>query len=181
MEITQTLYVQSAQAWRAWLEKHHATAREIWLVYYKKTSGKPRIPYNDAVDQALCFGWIDSLTKTIDGDRWAQRFTPRRPGSPLSEMNKARVRRLIREKQMTTAGLEALESALRGGTKVHEGKIRETKRWTVPPDILARRTPRPGNTFSGCPWPTSGSGLPGFTPPGGARRSSGPAWPISSR
>lgn len=63
MEVTQTLYVHTAAAWRAWLKKHHATTREIWLVYYKKTSGKPRIPYNDAVDQALCFGWIDSRVR----------------------------------------------------------------------------------------------------------------------
>ena len=137
MDVTETLYVHTAAAWRAWLKKHHATAKEIFLIYYKKHSGKPRISYNDAVDQAVCFGWIDSITKTIDDDRWAQRFTPRRKGSPLSEMNKARVRRMIREKQMTPAGLKALESSLSGGTRIHRGKILETRKWTVPRDILA--------------------------------------------
>src|ERR1051326_6374087 len=109
MEIGRTLYVHTAAAWRAWLKKHHAKAREIWLVYPKKHSGKPRIPYKDAVGQALCFGWIDSITKTIDEDRWTQRFSPRRKGSPLSEMKKARGRRLIRDKQMTPAGLKGTE------------------------------------------------------------------------
>ncbi|MBI4499605.1 MAG: YdeI/OmpD-associated family protein [Gemmatimonadetes bacterium] len=137
MEITTTLYVHTAAAWRAWLRKHHANVREIWLVYYKKRSGKARIPYNDAVDQALCFGWIDSITKTIDEERWAQRFTPRRKGSPLSEMNKARVRRMIREKQMTAAGLKALEHSLGDAARIHRGKIRDTRPWSVPADILA--------------------------------------------
>jgi uncharacterized protein YdeI (YjbR/CyaY-like superfamily) len=107
-EITRTLYVHRVADWRAWLREHHKTSREIWLVYYRKDSGKPRISYNDAVDEALCFGWIDSTQKTLDADRTAQRFTPRRPGSPTSEMNKARARRLVRERRMTTAGLKAI-------------------------------------------------------------------------
>src|SRR5712692_182914 len=100
-KVTATLYVHRVADWRAWLRKHHKTSREIWLVYYRKDSGKPRISYNDAVDEALCFGWIDSTAKKIDADRTAQRFTPRRPGSPTSEMNKARARRLVREQRMT--------------------------------------------------------------------------------
>src|SRR5436309_15631435 len=116
MDVTETLYVHTAAAWRAWLKKHHATAKEIFLIYYKKHSGRPRISYNDAVDQALCFGWIDSITKTIDENRWAQRFTPRRKCSPLSEMTKARVRRMIREKQITSAARKALASSLSGRT-----------------------------------------------------------------
>lgn len=110
MKITHTVYVHRVAAWRAWLRIHHRTAREIWLVYYRKDSGKPRISYNDAVDEALCFGWIDSTQKKIDADRTAQRFSPRRKGSPTSEMNKARARRLVREKRMTPAGLEAIGS-----------------------------------------------------------------------
>jgi uncharacterized protein YdeI (YjbR/CyaY-like superfamily) len=96
--------------WRTWLRKNHKTAREIWLIYYRKSSGKPRISYNDSVDEALCFGWIDSIQKKIDDERLAQRFSPRRPGSNVSEMNKARARRLVREKRMTPAGLKALGS-----------------------------------------------------------------------
>jgi len=107
-KLTRTLYVHRIADWRAWLRKHHKTSREIWLVYYRKDTGKPRLSYNDAVDEALCFGWIDSTVKKIDADRNAQRFTPRRPGSPTSEMNKARARRLVRERRMTPAGLEAI-------------------------------------------------------------------------
>jgi uncharacterized protein YdeI (YjbR/CyaY-like superfamily) len=105
-----TLYVHRVSDWRAWLRKHHSTAREIWLVYYRKASGKPRISHSDAVDEALCFGWIDSTARPLDADRWAQRFTPRRKGSPTSELNKARARRLVREKRMTKAGLDAIGS-----------------------------------------------------------------------
>jgi uncharacterized protein YdeI (YjbR/CyaY-like superfamily) len=108
--ITRTLYVHRVADWRAWLRKHHKTSREIWLVYYRKETGKPRISYNDAVDEALCFGWIDSTQKRIDADRTAQRFTPRRARSPTSEMNKARARRLLRERRMTPAGLKAIGS-----------------------------------------------------------------------
>jgi uncharacterized protein YdeI (YjbR/CyaY-like superfamily) len=108
MKVTRTLYVHRVADWRAWLRKHHKTSREIWLVYYRKDSGKPRISYNDSVDEALCFGWIDSTAKKLDADRFAQRFTPRRSGSNTSEMNKARARRLVREKRMTPAGLAAI-------------------------------------------------------------------------
>ena len=107
-KVTGTLHVDRAKDWRAWLRKHHKTTREIWLVYYRKETGKPRISYNDAVEEALCFGWIDSTQKKIDADRTAQRYTPRRPGSNVSEMNKARARRLVREKRMTPAGLIAI-------------------------------------------------------------------------
>jgi uncharacterized protein YdeI (YjbR/CyaY-like superfamily) len=124
MNVTRTLYVHRVADWRAWLREHHKTSREIWLVYYRKKTGKPRISYNDAVDEALCFGWIDSTQKTIDAERTAQRFTPRRPGSPTSEMNKARGRRLVREKRMTAAGLTAI------------GTLR-APRLVVPKDIRA--------------------------------------------
>jgi uncharacterized protein YdeI (YjbR/CyaY-like superfamily) len=110
VKVTRTLYVHRVADWRAWLRKHHRTRREIWLVYYRKASGKPRISHSDAVDEALCFGWIDSQAAALDADRWAQRFTPRRPGSPVSEMNRTRARRLVREKRMTKAGLEAIGS-----------------------------------------------------------------------
>ena len=110
VKVTRTLYVHRVADWRAWLRKHHKTSREIWLIYYRKSSGKPRISYNDSVDEALSFGWIDSIQKKIDEERLAQRFSPRRPGSNVSEMNKARARRLVREKRMTPAGLAAIGS-----------------------------------------------------------------------
>lgn len=137
MKITQTLYVHKPKNWRTWLRKNHKTAREIWLVYYKKHSGKPRLAYNDAVDEALCFGWIDSTVKKLDKDRFCQRFTPRKPGSPCSEMNKHRAIRMILEKRMTPSGLAALEGVLGHDAKIHRGKILHTKTWKAPSDILA--------------------------------------------
>ena len=86
-------------------EERHAKAREIWLVYHTKASGKKFVPYNDAVEEALCFGWIDSIVKKLDQDSRAQRFTPRRPKSPISELNKERMRRMIAAGKMTEAGL----------------------------------------------------------------------------
>ena len=112
MEITKTLYVTNRAAWRAWLAAHHATEKEIWLVYYKKASGRPRIPYDDAVEEALCFGWIDSIEKSIDEEKFAQRFTPRKAGSNWSESNRQRVRRLIETGRMTQAGLQKIDASV---------------------------------------------------------------------
>ena len=107
MDIGKTFYPQTRQQWRAWLTAHHDSEPEIWLVSYSKASGKPSLSYNDAVEEALCFGWIDSTNKKVDDESRAQRFTPRRKGSPWSEMNKARVRRLHEQGLMTKAGLAA--------------------------------------------------------------------------
>ncbi len=95
-----TLYVANRQAWRQWLEVNAKTAQEIWLVYPRKHTGIPRIPYNHAVEEALCFGWIDSITKTIDEERYAQRFTPRKARSTYSQTNKERLRRLIAQEKV---------------------------------------------------------------------------------
>lgn len=108
MVIKRTLYVTTRKKWRSWLAKNYNTASEIWLIYYKKETGKPRISYDDAVLEALAFGWIDSTVKKIDDFRFAQRFSPRRKGSVLSQMNKERVRELIKKRQMTKAGLDAI-------------------------------------------------------------------------
>jgi len=95
-----TLYVTDRKKWRAWLRQHYKTEKEIWLVYYKKGSGKPRIEYNDAVEEALCFGWIDSIVRTIDEKRFAQRFSPRKPNSKYSPANKERLRALLKKKKI---------------------------------------------------------------------------------
>jgi uncharacterized protein YdeI (YjbR/CyaY-like superfamily) len=122
MEIGRMLRARTRSEWRAWLERHHATAAEVWLVYYTKASGKRFVAYNDAVDEALCFGWIDSIVKKLEPDARAQRFTPRRRGSPISPLNRERVRRLIEQGRMTPAGLAAA-----GPIDVE---------FRVPPDIL---------------------------------------------
>ncbi len=95
--------------WRRWLRRNYKTSREIWLVYYRKGSGRERIAYNDAVEEALCFGWIDSNVKGIDQTRFAQRFSPRRPGSPYSPANKERLRRLVAEGRVVKSVLATLE------------------------------------------------------------------------
>lgn len=105
MEITETLYVANRDDWREWLEKFHDRAKEIWLIYYKKHTGQPTISYDDAVEEALCFGWIDSTVKRVDEDRTAQRYTPRKDTANWSLPNRQRIRKLVAEGRMTEAGL----------------------------------------------------------------------------
>jgi len=109
MNISKKIYVTNREQWRSWLAKNHNKEREIWLIYYKKSSGKERIPYNDAVEEALCYGWIDSTMKGIDEEKFAQRFTPRRPNSILSQPNRERIHILIKQKKMTDVGIAAVK------------------------------------------------------------------------
>ncbi|HVF69508.1 MAG TPA: YdeI/OmpD-associated family protein [Xanthomonadales bacterium] len=105
MNIGKTLYAKNRREFRTWLIKNHDKEKDIWLIYYRKDSGKPRIPYSEAVEEALCFGWIDSTAKGIDEERFAQRFSPRRPKSNWSTLNLERMKRLIKNGLMTPAGL----------------------------------------------------------------------------
>jgi uncharacterized protein YdeI (YjbR/CyaY-like superfamily) len=123
VEITQTLYVTNSEEWREWLKAYYKSEREIWLVYYKKATGKPRIEYNDAVEQALCFGWIDSNVKKLDEERSAQRFSPRKPKSGYSQANIERLRYLVAQGMVVDEVLESL------------GDVLEQK-FVFPPDIL---------------------------------------------
>ncbi len=91
--------------WRAWLAKHHLSGTEIWLRFFKKHTGRPSVSYVEAVEEALCFGWIDSIIRRVDDATYAQKFTPRRIDSKWSELNKTRLRKLIHEGRMTQAGL----------------------------------------------------------------------------
>jgi uncharacterized protein YdeI (YjbR/CyaY-like superfamily) len=127
-------YARDRQEWRAWLQAHHATAPGVWLVYYKKESGKPRVAYADAVEEALCFGWIDSRPNALDDERYMQLFSPRKPKSPWSKLNKERVERLIAQGLMTPAGLEKIELAKRNGTWEQYDTIEDL---TVPDDLAA--------------------------------------------
>lgn len=112
MEITKTAYATNRAEWRAWLEKHHATEKEIWLVYYKKGAGKPSATYMESLEEALCFGWIDSLIQKIDEEKYARKFNPRRAGSKWSELNKHLVAKLVKEGRMTEAGLAKVDFSL---------------------------------------------------------------------
>ena len=106
------LYFKTRTEWHNWLEINHMTTDEVWLVYYKKPSGKPRIPYSDAVEEALCFGWIDGKIKRVNDDYYIQRFTPRRHGSRWSKCNIERVEKLIKGRLMKPVGLEAYHKVL---------------------------------------------------------------------
>src|ERR1051326_7561980 len=97
MQITQTFYAKNRAAWRQWLKKNHKAQKEIWLFLYKKKSGKQRLSYSDAVEEALCFGWIDSTMKPVDEISFAQRFTPRKDPANWSHLNMERAKRMIEQ------------------------------------------------------------------------------------
>ena len=117
------LYVTNRVEWRDWLKSHYKSEKEVWLVYYKKHTGKPRILYNDAVEEALCFGWIDSIVKGLDEDRYAQRFSLRNPGSPYSQANKERLREMVKQGKVADEVLATL------------GNLAE-EQFEIAPDIL---------------------------------------------
>jgi uncharacterized protein YdeI (YjbR/CyaY-like superfamily) len=124
MNKRKTLYVSNRRDWRSWLEKHFRTAGEIWLVYPKKSSGKPRLSYNDAVEEALSFGWIDSTVRTLDAERHIQRFSPRHPNSPYSQANKERLKWLLGKRMVYPTMNDAARKAVR-------------EKFVFPQDILA--------------------------------------------
>ena len=122
----------SRAAWRAWLEEHHDTSPGVWLVSYKKGSGKPGVSYPEAVEEALCFGWIDSRPNALDDERYMQRFSPRKPDSPWSALNKRRITKLIDDGLMTPTGMAKIEAAKRDGTWNADDEIENL---TVPNDL----------------------------------------------
>ncbi|MEJ2595418.1 MAG: YdeI/OmpD-associated family protein [bacterium] len=110
-----SLYLPDRESWRSWLQKNHDKLPGVWLIYYKKHTGKPRVSYNDAVEEALCFGWIDSTIKRIDVDTYKQKFTPRKPLSSWSAINKKRVEVMMEKGKMTEAGMKAVHIAKKNG------------------------------------------------------------------
>jgi len=109
MDITRTFSAPDRAAWRTWLAGHAGSDSEIWLVYYKKHTGRPTVSYLDSLEEALCFGWVDSLIQRIDEDKYARKFTPRKAGSEWSEVNRRLAAKLIREGRMTEAGLARVD------------------------------------------------------------------------
>lgn len=130
MDVGKTLYVTTRKQWRTWLEKNHAKASEIWLVYCKQASGRAFIPYEDSMEEALSFGWIDGIIKNIDGHRYTRRFTPRKPGSAWSEINVERYERAKKAGLLTEAGVKAF-----GDDRSRRVFISLRKGRTAPPDL----------------------------------------------
>ncbi len=120
----------SQQDWRRWLKKNHKSKQSVWLVYYKKKSSVPTITWSDAVDEALCFGWIDSKAKPLDDERFMQFFCKRKPNSVWSKINKTKVERLIGDGLMTKAGFDSIETAKQNGS------------WTILDDVEELRIPK---------------------------------------
>lgn len=119
MNIGKTLYLTERNEWRSWLKKNHKKEKEIWIIYYRKSTGKKNIAYNDVVEEALCFGWIDSIVKSVDSEKCAQRMSPRRKTSVLSQANKERMRKMI------AAGMQAVAHA-----------FDESETFVIAPDVL---------------------------------------------
>ena len=113
MNIGKTLYVIDRKEWRGWLEANFKTKKEIWLVYPNKDSGRPRIKYNDAVEEALSFGWIDSIVKRVSENSSAQRFSPRNLNKEYSQANKERLKWLIQEGKLHPSVQESVKTALK--------------------------------------------------------------------
>ena len=120
MKPPKLLQYATRQAWRQWLLQHHSTVSEIWLVYFKKHTGKPSVAYNDAVEEAICFGWIDGLIRRLDDERYMQRYTPRTRNSRWSALNIRRAKAMIRQRLMTEAGMAAFKT----GKPLPSGKVR---------------------------------------------------------
>jgi uncharacterized protein YdeI (YjbR/CyaY-like superfamily) len=116
MDAMDTLCVKGRREWRNWLHKNAAKCEEVWLVYYKNASGQSGISYEDSVEEAVCFGWIDGKIRKLDELRYARRFTPRKSSSQWSASNIRRVERLTAEGKMTAAGLASFSSVQRAQT-----------------------------------------------------------------
>jgi len=130
--MTGHLYFTNREEWRDWLVRNHATEKEAWLVHYKKHTGRPALSYEDAVEEALCFGWIDGLLRRLDAERYALRYSPRRKNSVWAVANMARVERMIEQGRMTEAGLAAVNRAKQDG---EWDRATQRELLEVPPDL----------------------------------------------
>jgi uncharacterized protein YdeI (YjbR/CyaY-like superfamily) len=116
LEDSPQFYAPDRKTWREWLRNNHKTSTGVWLQIYKKKSGKATVSYDEAVEEGLCFGWVDTKMKGVDEQYYIQLFTPRKPKSNWAQSNKERVRRLIEEDLMEEAGLESIRIAKENGS-----------------------------------------------------------------
>jgi uncharacterized protein YdeI (YjbR/CyaY-like superfamily) len=126
------IFAKDRKVWRKWLQKNHAKAPGIWLGYYKKHTEEPTVTYAEAVEEALCFGWIDTTSNPIDDRTYKQLFTPRKAKSTWSQLNKTRIDKMIAESLMTDAGMEKIEAAKADGSWT---KLDDVENLVIPPDL----------------------------------------------
>lgn len=138
----ETFYPTSQQQWRQWLEENHRSKQAVWLVHYKKKSGVPTISWSEAVDEALCFGWIDSVRKTLDNETFIQFFSKRKPNGTWSKVNKEKIRQLVEAGLMTQAGLESIETAKQNGSWTILDEVEEL---ILPNDLEIEFNTQPGS------------------------------------
>jgi len=124
------IVMENRAAWRAWLSKNHALYKEVWLVLSKKHARHSSVTYTEAVEEAICFGWVDGQAKTIDGEKFMQRYSPRKPKSPWSETNIERAKRMIGKGLMTEAGLKIFKKGVRNNLTTPS-----SKNFSVPQDL----------------------------------------------
>lgn len=129
-----SVHPETRRAWRQWLQKNHARAEGVWLISFKKETGRPRVEYDEAVEEALCFGWIDSKPNKLDEERSLLWFAPRKPGTGWSRLNKERVERLIASGRMTPAGLARVDAAKADGSW---SALDAVEALTIPADLRA--------------------------------------------
>jgi uncharacterized protein YdeI (YjbR/CyaY-like superfamily) len=135
------IHPETRAQWRAWLERHHATSDGVWLVFWRPQSGRTGPTYEDAVQEALCFGWIDSKHTRLDDHRTVLRFSPRKRGSGWARTNKVRIERLLRDGLMTEAGLARIEEAKQDGSWTMLDAVEDL---IVPDDLAAAFAEHPG-------------------------------------
>ena len=138
----ETFCPTSQQHWRRWLKKNHKSQQSVWLILYKKNSDKPTIGWSGAVDEALCFGWVDSKRKPFDEEKFLQFFSKRKPKGTWSKVNKEKVRQLIGNKLMTKAGLDSIETAKQNGSWAILDDVEELK---IPKDLAKEFKIQPGS------------------------------------
>ena len=138
----ETFSPRSKQHWRQWLKKNHKSKQSVWLILYKKESGKPTIVWSEAVDEALCFGWVDSKRKPLDKEKFIQFFGKRKPAGTWSKINKVKVEKLIADGLMTKAGLDSIETAKQNGSWRILDDVEELK---IPKDLAKEFRDNPGS------------------------------------
>lgn len=145
-------HAETRAAWRAWLVEHHTTQRGVWLCSWKTPTGRPRCPYPDAVEEAICFGWIDSTAKTLDAERGIQLMTPRKPKSSWTRLNRARVANMEAAGLMTDAGRRAVEVAQANGYWTIYDSVEDL---IEPPELTLALDAEPAARAAWDSWPPS--------------------------